>query len=117
LPEGAAFSAVFKETRDSLLACKLRVSQKSAADKIWEDYRSGRLMIILKSYLLEGLVPEAGHNVTMKINIMKEEYETACDILAGKLAKRKTLVKQFLYALKPRCSELQRCNVSIFTVV
>lgn len=45
-------------------------------------------MMILKSHLLEGLVPEAGHNVTMKINIMKEEYETACDILAGKLAKR-----------------------------
>lgn len=42
-------------------------------------------MMILKSHLLEGLVPEAGHNVTMKINIMKEEYETACDILAEKL--------------------------------
>ena len=72
------------------------MSQKSAADKIWEDYGSGRLMIILKSHLLEGLVPEAGHNVTMKINIMKEEYETACDILAGKLAKRKTLVQQVI---------------------
>ena len=96
MPEGAAFSAVFKETRDGLPACKLRVSQKSAADKIWEDYGSGRLMMILKSHLLEGLVPEAGHNVTMKINIMKEEYETACDILAGKLAKRKTLVQQVI---------------------
>ena len=96
MPEGAAFSAVFKETRDGLPACKLRVSQKSAADKIWEDYGSGRLMMILKSHLLEGLVPEAGHNVTMKINIMKEEYETACDILAGKLAKRKTLMQQVI---------------------
>lgn len=85
MPEGAAFSAVYKETRDNLPACKLRVSQKSAADKIWEDYRSGRLMKILKSYLLEGLVAETGYNVTMKISIMKEEYETACDILAGEL--------------------------------
>ena len=42
-------------------------------------------MKILKSYLLEGLVAETGYNVTMKISIMKEEYETACDILAGEL--------------------------------
>lgn len=83
LPEGAAFSAVFIETKDQLLACKLRVSQKSAADHIWEDSRNGRLMTILKKNLLRGLDPEMLSHLTMRINIMQEEYQTACEILAG----------------------------------
>ncbi|CAH3035189.1 unnamed protein product [Porites lobata] len=83
LPEGAAFSAVFIETKDKLLACKLRVSLKSAADQIWEDSRNGRLMTILKKNLLRGLDPEMLSHLTMRINIMQEEYQTACEILAG----------------------------------
>ena len=86
LPEGAAFSAVYQETKDRLLACKLRVSQKSAADQIWEDYGSGKLMAILKKSLLSGLGSEIASHLTMSIGIMKEEYESACDILAGKAA-------------------------------
>ena len=83
LPEGAAFSTVFIETKDKLLACKLRVSQKSAADQIWEDSQNGRLMTILKKNLLRGLDPEKLSHLTMRINIMQEEYQTACEILAG----------------------------------
>lgn len=84
LPEGAAFSAVYQETKDHLLACKLRVSQKSAADQIWNDYGSGKLMAVLKKSLLSGLGSEVASHLAMSIGIMKEEYESACDILAGK---------------------------------
>ena len=86
MPEGAAFSAVYKETKDQLPACKLRVSQKRAADKIWEDYGTGKLKTMLKKNLLEGLGSEEAstYHVMININIMKEEYEYACDILAGK---------------------------------
>ncbi|XP_066027476.1 uncharacterized protein [Pocillopora verrucosa] len=34
LPEGAAFSALIQETKDEVLVCKLRVSQKSVAEQI-----------------------------------------------------------------------------------
>lgn len=87
MPEGAAFSAVYKETKDQLPACKLRVSQKRAADKIWEDYGTGKLKTMLKKNLLEGLGSEEAstYHVMININIMKEEYEYACDILAGKV--------------------------------
>lgn len=74
---------MFIETKDKLLACKLRVSLKSAADQIWEDSRNGRLMTILKKNLLRGLDPEMLSHLTMRINIMQEEYQTACEILAG----------------------------------
>ena len=59
------------------------VSQKSAADQIWEDSQNGRLMTILKKNLLRGLDPEKLSHLTMRINIMQEEYQTACEILAG----------------------------------
>ena len=83
LPEGAAFSAVCQETKDNLPACKLRVSLKSAADQIWEDYNNGKLVAILKKNLLSGMTAISSH-LRMRIDIMKEEYERACFILAGK---------------------------------
>lgn len=84
LPEGAAFSAVHQETKDKLPACKLRVSQKSAADQIWEDYGNGKLRAILKENLLNGIGADNCH-LKMHIHIMKEEYEWACNVLAGKI--------------------------------
>lgn len=82
LPEGAAFSAVIQETKDKLPACKLRVSQKSAADQIWEDYGNGKLRAILKEKLLHGIGADNNH-LKMSIHIMEEEYEWACKTLAG----------------------------------
>lgn len=83
LPKGAAFSAVCQETKDNLPACKLRVSLKSAADQIWGDYNNGKLGAILKKNLLSGMTAISSH-IRMRIDIMKEEYERACYILAGK---------------------------------
>ncbi|XP_078354158.1 ATP-dependent RNA helicase DHX58-like isoform X2 [Oculina patagonica] len=84
LPEGAAFSAVYQETKDNLPACKLRVSLRSAADQIWEDYANGKLMSILKENLLSGMdASDKSSRLRMRIHIMKEEYEWACTILAG----------------------------------
>ncbi len=86
LPEGAAFSAVYQETKDNLPACKLRVSLRSAADQIWEDYANGKLMSILKENLLSGMdASDKSSRLRMRIHIMKEEYEWACTILAGKI--------------------------------
>lgn len=85
MPEGAAFSAVYAATKDNFPTCKLRVSQKSAADQIWEDYGNGKLMAILKESLLSGLGADIISHTSMRIHIMKEEYETACEILAGNI--------------------------------
>ena len=84
LPEGAAFSAVIQETKDKLPACKLRLSQKSAADQIWEDYGNGKLRAILKEKLLHGIGADNNH-LKMSIHIMEEEYEWACKTLAGRI--------------------------------
>lgn len=85
MPEGAAFSAVYQETKDNLPACKLRVSLRSAADQIWEDYGNGKLMAILKEKLLSGIATDMPSRLRMRIHIMKEEYEMACNILDGKI--------------------------------
>lgn len=96
LPEGAAFSAVCQETKDKLPACKLRVSLKSAADQIWEDYNNGKLVTILKDNLLSGMAAMSSR-LRMRIDIMKEEYEWACYILAGKTCFRFSFSIDLIY--------------------
>lgn len=85
MPAGAAFSAVCQETKDNLPACKLRVSLRSAADQIWEDYGNGKLVAVLKENMLSGMAADISSRLRMRIDIMKEEYEEACSILAGKI--------------------------------
>lgn len=86
------------------------MSQKSAADQIWEDYGSGELMKILKRNLLRGLGPDNAPHVIMSINIMSEEYESACEILAGK--------QYFQFMFEETTSDETKCIVGLkFTVL
>ena len=67
-----------------MLVCKLRVSQKSVAEQIWEDYGNGKLKAVLKEILLHGIGADNNH-FKMSIHIMEEEYERAYKTLAGKI--------------------------------
>lgn len=83
------------------------MSQKSAADQIWKDFLDGKLKRILKKSLLSGIGPEIASHVTMSISIMKEEYESACDILAGKtIFSFSVLIKDLRSHSHEICNEL-----------
>ena len=66
-----------------MLVCKLRVSQKSVAEQIWEDYGNEKLKAVLKEKLLHGI--GADNHFKMSIHIMEKEYERAYKTLAGKI--------------------------------